>query len=155
MSNNFVSVDDEIEYLTSVKTQQHLSHAQARGIIPLFNYYFREKDSKGRTKRLSKTEKEKRWKAYKKKVYVGYNRLVKGAFASEAALIKRYSDPISFLKYRLKRVRNLEVSDLSENDQEYYKEIGGLSDVQMTMYKAANIDSLEKSEIYIIPAVLQ
>ena len=143
--SNFESVEDEIAYLTNVKTQQHLSHAQARGIIPLFNYYFRTKDSKGRTKRLPKQEKDTRWRHYKTKVYKQYNRLVKGTFNSEAALIKRYSDPISFLKYRLKRVRDLNVTDLSETDQDYYREIGGLSDVEMTMYKQANIDSISKS----------
>lgn len=73
---NFNSVDDEIEYLTKVKTQQHLSHAQARGIIPLFNFYFREKDSNGRTKRLPKVEKDKRWRHYKKKIFTDYNRFV-------------------------------------------------------------------------------
>ena len=48
-------------------------------------------------------------------------RLVKGTFNSEAALVKRYSDPISFLKYKLKRVNNLSVSDLTTQDQEYYR----------------------------------
>ena len=144
-NNTFKTVDDEIEYLTSVKTQQHLSQAQARGIISLFNYYFREKDSHGKTKRLPKQEKQQRWKHYKKKVYVDYNRLVKGTFNSEAALVKRYSDPIAFLKYKLKRTRNLDVTDLNQQDQDWYYEIGGLTDVEQTMYRAANIDSLPKT----------
>ena len=72
-------------------------------------------------------------------------RLVKGTFNSEAALIKRYSDPISFLKYKLKRTRDLSVTDLTQTDQDYYFQIGGLSDVEMTMYKQANIDSLPKT----------
>ena len=75
-NNNFNTVDDEIEYLTSIKTQQHLTHAQARGIIPLFNYHFRTKDNKGRTKRIPRAEKDQRWKHYKKKVYTDYNRYV-------------------------------------------------------------------------------
>ena len=142
---NFKSVEDEIEFLTNSKTQQHLSHAQARGIIPLFNFYFKQKNSNGRTKRLSREEKQKKFKQYKSKVYLQYNRLVKGSFNSESALIKRYSDPICFLKYKLKRVRNLLVDDLSPQDQDYYKEIGGLTDVEMTMYKQANIDSISKT----------
>ena len=139
---NIESIDDEIEYLSSVKTQQHLSFAQARGIIQLFNYYFREKDSNGRTKRLPRAEKDKRWKLYKAKVYQDYNRLVRGNFNSEAALVKRYSDPMAFLKYKLKRNKNLIVSDLSAQDQEYYHELGGVDDIEEMFRRQGNIDSI-------------
>lgn len=37
------------------------------------------------------------------------------------------------------------VTDLSQTDQDYYTQIGGLTDVEMTMYKQANIDSLSKT----------
>lgn len=143
--SNIESIDDEIEYLSSVKTQQHLSFAQARGIIQLFNYYFREKDSNGRTKRLPRTEKDRRWKLYKAKVYQDYNRLVRGNFNSEAALVKRYSDPMAFLKYKLKRNKNLKVSDLSSQDQEYYHELGGVDDIEEMFRRQANIDSISRA----------
>lgn len=143
-ANSIASIDKEIQILSRVKTNQHISHAQARGIIPLFNHYFREKDSNGRTKRLNKAEKERRWKIYKVKVYKDYNRLIKGTQASEAALIKRYSDPLSFLKYKTKNYINLKVSDLSKADQEYYREIGGLDDIEELRRRQANIDSIDK-----------
>ena len=98
-----ISIDQEMEILSRARTTQHLTHAQARGIVKLFTYYFKERDSRGRVKRLSKQEKARRWKLYKIKVYQQYNRLIKSEFSSEAALVKRYSDPMSFLKYKLKR----------------------------------------------------
>ena len=141
---SIASIDQELQILSSVRTQQHLSHAQARGIVQLFNFYFREKDSNGRTKRLSKDEKNRRWKIYKVRVYKDYNRVIKSEFNSEAALVKRYSDPLSFLKYKLKRYRNLKVSDLTPADQQYYKEIGGIDDVEELRRRQANIDSIDK-----------
>ena len=143
---SLASIDQEIQILSKKKTTQHLTHAQARGIVKLFNYYFKQRDSSGRIKRLSKSEKARRWRLYKIKVYHQYHRLIKSEFPSEAALVKRYSDPLSFLKYRLKRYRNLKVSDLSREDQEYYKEIGGLEDVEAMRQRQANIDSISKSE---------
>ena len=142
---NIESIDDEVEYLSSVRTQQHLSFAQARGIILLFNYYFREKDNNGRTRRLPRAEKDRRWKLYKTKVYQDYNRLVRGTFNSEAALVKRYSNPMSFLKYRLKRHTNLKVADLSPQDQDYYHEIGGVDDIEEMFRRQANIDSIGRA----------
>ena len=139
-----ISIDQEMEILSKARTTQHLTHAQARGIVKLFTYYFKERDSRGRIKRLSKQEKARRWKVYKVKVYQQYNRLIKSEFSSEAALVKRYSDPLTFLKYKLKRYRNLKVSDLSRDDQEYYKEIGGLEDLEAMKRRQANIDSIPK-----------
>ena len=141
-----ISIDQEMEILSRARTTQHLTHAQARGIVKLFTYHFKERDSSGRFKRLSKQEKARRWKLYKVKVYQQYNRLIRSEFSSEAALVKRYSDPMSFLKYKLKRYRNLKVSDLSREDQEYYKEIGGLEDLEAMKRKQANIDSIPKGE---------
>ena len=139
-----MSIDQDMGILSRARTTQHLTHAQARGIVKLFTYYFKERDSRGRIKRLSKQEKTRRWKVYKVKVYQQYNRLIKSEFSSEAALVKRYSDPLTFLKYKLKRYRNLKVSDLSRDDQEYYKEIGGLEDLEEMKRKQANIDSIPK-----------
>ena len=141
-----LSIDQEFHILSKAKTTQHLTHAQARGIVKLFQYYFKERDSTGRIKRLSKQEKARRWKIYKTKVYSQYNRLIKSEFSSEAALVKRYSDPMSFLKYKLKRYRNLNVSDLKPEDQEYYHEIGGVDDIEEMRRRQANIDSIPKSE---------
>ena len=141
-----LSIDQEMQILTRARTTQHLTHAQARGIIKLFQYYFKERDSTGRIKRLSKQEKARRWKIYKTKVYSQYNRLIRSEFSSEAALVKRYSDPMSFLKYKLKRYRNLNVSDLKPEDQEYYHEIGGVDDIEEMRRRQANIDSIPKSE---------
>lgn len=141
-----ISIDQEMEILSRARNSQHLTHAQARGIVKLFTYYFKERDSRGRIKRLSKQEKARRWKLYKIKVYQQYNRLIKSEYSSEAALVKRYSDPMSFLKYKLKRYRNLKVSDLSRDDQEYYKEIGGLEDLEEMKRRQANIDSIPKGE---------
>ena len=141
-----LSVDQEMQILSRARTTQHLTHAQARGIVKLFQYYFKERDSMGRIKRLSKQEKARRWKIYKTKVYSQYNRLIRSEFSSEAALVKRYSDPMSFLKYKLKRYRNLNVSDLKPEDQEYYHEIGGVDDLEEMRRRQANIDSIPKSE---------
>ena len=143
---SIASIDREIQILSRRRTTQHITHAQARGIIKLFNYYFKERDSTGRIKRLSKSEKARRWRLYKIKVYHQYNRLIKSEFPSEVALVKRYSDPLSFLKYRLKRHRNLKVSDLSPEDQEYYREIGGIDDVEALRQRQANIDSIQKGQ---------
>lgn len=139
------SIDEEIELITSARTTSHLSFPVARGCIQLFNYYFREKDSYGKTRRLNAAEKDKRWKAYKRKVYTDYRRIVRGKWESEAALIKRYSDPMSFLKYRLKRHVNLRVSDLARHDQEYYKELGGIDNIEEMKKRQGNIDSIEKT----------
>ena len=142
---NTRSIDEEIELITSAKTSTQLSFPVARGVVKLFNYYFREKDSRGRTKRLPSSEKDKRWKAYKRKVYTDYKRIVKGKFESEAALVKRYSNPMSFLKYRLKRHIDLRVSDLSKPDQEYYRELGGVDDMDEMSRRQGNIDSIDKA----------
>jgi len=141
-----LSVDQEMQILNKAKTSQHLTHAQARGIIKLFHYYFKQRDSTGRIKRLSKQEKARKWKLYKTKVYQQYNRLIKSEFSSEAALVKRYSDPMTFLKYKLKRHRNLKVSDLSLADQDYYHELGGVDDIDEMRRRQANLDSLPKTQ---------
>ena len=122
------------------KSTKHLSFAQARGVIQIFNHYF----PKNTGKRMSRDEKKKRWNSYKAKILNEYGRAITGKFSSEKALVKRYSDPLSFLKYRLKRANNLRVSDLSVSDQQYYKEIGGLDDVNELIKKTYNIDSVEK-----------
>ena len=122
------------------KRNQHLSLAQMRGVIQIFNHYFPKKPKK----RLNRNEKQERWKSYKQRIYREYGRVINGQFASEKALIKRYSDPLTFLKYKLKRATNLKISDLSPLDQDYYREIGGIPDVNELIRKTYNIDSVEK-----------
>ena len=124
----------------SVVRNQHLSLAQMRGVIQIFNHYF----PKNTKKRLKKNEKIKRWDSYKKRIYREYGRIITGQFASEKALVKRYSEPLSFIKYKLKRSTNLNVNDLSPLDQDYYMEIGGMRDVNELIKKTYNIDSISK-----------
>lgn len=138
------SQDSEIQVLNARRRNRHLTLAEMRGVIPLFKKYFEIYDSKGRKKRLSRDEKNKRWISYKQKIHRDYGRSITGNFSSEQALIKRYSDPLCFIKYRLKRATNLNVSHLSSQDQDYYKEIGGLEDVQKLIEQQENIDSIQK-----------
>ena len=57
---NTRSIDEEIELITSAKTSTHLSFPVARVGVKLFNHYFGQKDSRGRTKMLSSGGKDKR-----------------------------------------------------------------------------------------------
>ena len=140
-----ITVDQEIELVANAQTSNRLSHPVARGVVKLFNYYFRQKDSRGRVKRLPADEKDRRWKIYKRKIYTDYRRVVKGTYNSEKALVKRYSDPLNFLKYKLKRHIDLRVSDLSLADQEYYRELGGIDDINEMIRRQGNIDSIDKT----------
>ena len=58
---------------------------------------------------MSAQEKAQRWVSYKQKILREYRRIVKGKFSSEKALIKRYTQPLDFIKYKLKRSKNLKV----------------------------------------------
>ena len=117
--------------------------ATMRGVINLFNHYFKQVDENGNKKKMTRVEKHRRWISYKQKIWDEYGRRITGTYASETALIRRYSDPLTFLKYRLKRARNLRVSDLSQIDQAYYREIGGTEDVdELIDQTSTNIDSI-------------
>lgn len=140
-----LTVDEQLALVTNAQTSTRLSHPVARGVVKLFNYYFRQKDSRGRVKRIPADEKDRRWKIYKRKVYTDYRRVVKGNYNSEKALVKRYSHPLSFLKYKLKRHIDLRVSDLSVADQEYYRELGGVDDINEMIRRQGNIDSIDKT----------
>ena len=124
----------------SVTRNHHLSLAQMRGVIQIFNHYF----PKNAKKRLKKHEKKERWVSYKKRIYREYGRIVSGQLASEKALVKRYSDPLTFIKYKLKRNTNLKIEDLTPLDQDYYMEIGGLRDINELIKRTYNIDSIDK-----------
>jgi len=137
------SQPEQIFVTTTTVKNQHLTLAQMRGVIQIFKHYFPKKPGK----RMTRDEKNRRWTSYKNKVYRDYRRIITGKFSSEKALVKRYSEPLSFIKYKLKRARNLKLSDLSETDREYYFEIGGLEDINELIKKTydidGNIDSLE------------
>ena len=49
-----ISVDQEMGISSRATTTQHLTHAQARGVVKSFQYYFKQRDSTGKIKRLSK-----------------------------------------------------------------------------------------------------
>ena len=110
-----------------------------RGVIQIFNHYF----PKNPGKRMSRDEKQRRWTSYKNEIYREYGRVIFGKFSSEQALVKRYSQPLSFLKYKFKRSRNLNLNDLSEADKQYYFEIRGLEDIDQLIKDTYNIDSAQ------------
>ena len=140
-----MSQDMDVQILDPQYKNRHLTLAQMRGIIPLFNHYFVLKDQFGNKKKISRQEKQSRWISYKNKIWRDYKRAIKGTFASEQALIRRYSEPLTFLKYKLKRATNLKVSDLCLEDQQYYKEIGGLDNVEELISRQRNnLDSIER-----------
>eukprot|EP01083_Nonionella_stella_P233535 822713_1 len=128
----------------SSRQRRHLQWGEIRGVRSLFDSYFKPVIINGKKKRLSKAEKNSRFASYKQRCEADYNRIVKGTFESERAFIKRYSDPLYFIKYRLKRSNDLTVSDLTAEEYIYYKEIGGVDDVTELIRKQQNIDSLTK-----------
>ena len=134
------SQQQQVFVTTTRVKNQHLSLAQMRGVVQIFNHYF----PKTPGKRMNKDEKRRRWISYKSKIYQEYKRIITGKFASEKALVKRYSEPLAFLKYKLKRATNLNVSDLSQVDQDYFHEIGGIDDINELIKQTYNIDSVEK-----------
>jgi len=123
-------------------SNRHLTYAQIRGVIQIFNHHFPKKG-----KRMSKDERKRRWIMYKNKIFQEYGRVISGKLDSEKAYVKRYSKPLDFLKYKLKRATNLKLEDLpNEADREYYYEIGGLEDVQALKSKIydINYDSVQQ-----------
>ena len=140
ISSPSVSQPQQLFVTTTSVKNQHLTLAQMRGVIQIFNHYF----PKNVKKRMSREEKNRKWISYKNRIYQEYKRVVAGKYASEKALVKRYSDPLAFIKYRLKRAKNLNVSDLSEADRQCYFEIGGLEDVSELIKLTCNIDSIEQ-----------
>ena len=120
----------------------HIPYAQIRGIVQLFNFYFVVKDAQGRTRRFSRQESDSRWASYKNKVFEDYGKVVKGTLNSEKTFVKRHSRPLDFLKYKLKRSRNLLLKDLTPDDRAYYFEIGGTTDVSALFKTQRNVDSI-------------
>ena len=128
-------------FITGARARrQQLTLAQMRGVIQIFNHYF----PRNARRRMSKDEQNKKWSSYKNKIYQEYGRVITGKLSSEKALVKRYSQPLEFLKYKLKRATNLKVEDLSEANREYYYEIGGLDDVSELIKLTYNMDSIQK-----------
>ena len=128
-------------FITGARARrQQLTLAQMRGVIQIFNHYF----PKNTRRRMSKDEQNRKWSSYKNRIYQEYGRVITGKLSSEKALVKRYSQPLEFLKYKLKRAINLKVEDLSEANREYYYEIGGLEDVNELIKLTYNMDSIQK-----------
>ena len=53
---------------------------------------------------------------------------------------------MKFLKYRLKKVTNLKVADLSAEDREWFYEIGGVDNVEQLFTNQINIDSVDHAK---------
>lgn len=131
--------DFQIDHpLPPIARGKSVTLATMRGVINLFNHYFKQVDELGNKKKMSRVDKHRRWISYKQKIWDDYGRRISGTYASEQALIRRYSDPLTFLKYKLKRARNLVISELSDADQAYYKEIGGTDDVNELIARTKN-----------------
>ena len=109
-----------------------------RGMIVIYNHFFAKKPGK----KMSADEKKKRWNTYRQKIYQEYGRIITSKQSSERALIKRYSEPLAFLRYRLKRHQNLRVSDLSTKDRDYFLEIGGSENIEEMVLRSKNIGSV-------------
>ena len=123
-------------------SNKHLTYAQIRGVIQLFNHHFPKKG-----KRMSRQERHRRWTLYRNKMQQQYGRVIVGKLESEKAYVKRYSKPLEFLKYKLKRTTNLKVEDLrNQADKDWYFEIGGQADVNqlITQTPGVNYDSIER-----------
>ena len=127
------------------RTNRHLSLGTIRGVISLYKAYFTPKLVNGKIKRLSKSEKKTKWRSYKNKMLKDFNRVVKGQFSSEKSFIKRYSDPLYYVKYKLKRSTDLDLDDLTQDELDYYKEIGGTDDINELIRGKHNIDSVDKA----------
>ena len=134
-ANSLSGSQPQLYVQTTKVKNSNLNLGQMRGVVQIFKHYF----PKGKS--LKATEKERRFTAYKKKILSEYGRLVNTKLTSEKALVKRYSEPIPFLKYRLKKTTNMKVSDLSPADQDYYHELGGKDDLSLMI---RNIDSVSR-----------
>ena len=120
----------------------HNPYAAIRGIVKLFKFYFEVKDSRGKIRRLPRQESDKRWESYRKKVYEDYGKVVKATLNGEKTWVKRYSRALDFLKYKLKRSKDLLLKDLAPADLAYYYEIGGTADVSALFKRQRNVDSI-------------
>ena len=132
----------EIIVENGIVSNKHLTYAQIRGVIRLFNHHFPKKG-----KRMSREERNRRWTLYRNKMQQQYGRVIVGKLQSEKAYVKRYSKPLEFLKYKLKRTTNLKVEDLrNQADKDWYFEIGGKADVNelITQTVDVNYDSIER-----------
>ena len=124
---------------------RELTLPQIRSIIPVYNYYFKPQLVNGRQKRMSKAERESKWQTYKTRMLTEFHRVCGGSLDSERRLFRRHTDPMTYLKYKTGKHANLDPADLNPEQLEYYKEIGGMTDVQDLLRLSLNIDSLEKA----------
>lgn len=150
-SGAFVDLTDAQSVTTSSRVgnrKPHTPYSKVRGIVALYKQYFPDKDEYGRKRRMSRKEMESRFKGYKVAVFRDYGRRVKGTLNSEKTYIKRHTEPLSFLKYKLKRAKNLDVMDLTLADRLYYHEIGGkdgVDDIEGYFNDQPNVDSISSA----------
>lgn len=104
-------------------TKSSLTIPEARGTVRLFNAFFKQKKGYPRFVESGK------WKMYKKIIFTEYNRIINGSYMSEVAKIRKYSSPVAFLRHKCKNVHKLKLHGLTPQEVEYYKEIGGVTDV--------------------------
>ena len=117
MEESFDASQEQTFVQEKTVKNSRLNLGKMRGMKVVWNHFFAKKPGK----RMSVEEKQKKWAAYKQKIFQEYGRIITSKYSSEKALITRYSEPMAFLRYRLKRYQNLRVSDLSTRDQEYYR----------------------------------
>ncbi len=129
----------------NISSTKHMTFEQIKGIIKVFKSYFELKDRNGEKRRLTKQLRESQWQKYKTQILFEYGRVIKGKLESEKAYIKRHTDPLAFIKYRLRRSKNLNYTGLSPEAQEYYFEIGGTTDVTELYKSTENVDSVRKA----------
>ena len=138
---------------------KHMDYGQVRGLTKLFEYKFVHKDHHGRNRRVSKQLLNEMFNGYKDQVLREYGRVIKGTLASEKvfyfisfqvfqienmkqAFYKRYTDPLTFIKYKLKRSTDLVVTELRDEDQAFYYEIGGKATMEDLLRDQASIQSI-------------
>ena len=136
-----------IEAITA-STSSSLSIADARGIVRLFDSFFKIK--KGYPRFVSKVA----WKQYKHQMYREYNRWITGCYLSELTIIRKYSTPIAFLRHKCKNVHKLTVPSMTDSEISYYKEIGGIANVnELFRRNKAKVEDRFKSILNMLPQI--
>lgn len=104
-------------------TRASLSIADARGTVRLFNSFFKTK--KGYPQFVN----HKNWREYKHQIYKDYHRCIRYTYPMELRLIRKYCSPVAFLRHKCKNIHKMTLHNLTQEELEYYAEIGGVSDV--------------------------
>ena len=142
-----ISAASKKKSLRSKRKNPHMTLAQMRAIIVIWNVTFGKIVENGREHKLTLPEKEARFPGYKKTMGEEFGRSFKPdhKWSSEAQLIARYTCARRFLCYKLGRSVNLDPYELTGHQRAYYLEIGGEMDINKLFAKQANIVSLKKA----------